>query len=774
MPLLGGVGVVHGYQLLPTPLPQVSRDSNSRELLEAARAGDVNAQRRLGRMLIEGTLIKRDVANGVKWLIKAAEQGDSGACLMLGDLYSQGRGVAQNERKAAEFYVLADAAGNKHAAKRLEKMPMAYAPEWWEKRADSMNKKALLRVMIAYAKGEEGFDRNVDKAREYYKSAHEKWPSDTDKMVESLPAQIKDKLMSEEEEDEKPTVASTPEPEPEKSPEERLCHAALEGDLATVRKLLRDGTSANAVASGGTPALHYAAMSLDGEVVVKALLEAGANANSKNAAGLTPLFFACINGKENTRIVRMLLKAGANVNAKSDDGETPLMIAACTGKEAVVNILLEHKADVNVIASGEGIAYLGCSKVDSDFSAPYSALTIAHCKSFSKIVAALIRAGADVNIKYQGNPLFFYYCGDSSMLQLFLKHGCNINAVDDEGNSALIRALDDGDADIAKRLVKAGVNVNVQHSETKISPLMCAAFNGPDDLFNLILSKNPDIHAVNDDGATALHFAALAGKADYVSMLLKKGAKMDAVTPNGMTAEQMARNNGHTEVADLLAEKARAKDKTDDAGSEPVAGAATKKNNLMLYIGIGGGVLLVVVVAVVIVLCRKKKSASQSPTPDKTDEATPAELTTPPPFIPAESATPPPFIPAESAPAMPPPPVPAASAEPAMPPPPVPAASAEPAMPPPPVPAAFAEPAMPPPPVPAASVEPTMPPPPVPPAMQRADVRRYLVCLRDGSRLGPFTQHELKTQVSAGMLPPDVMVWAEGMPVWMPVYQVLP
>lgn len=81
---------------------------------------------------------------------------------------------------------------------------------------------------------------------------------------------------------------------------------------------------------------------------------------------------------------------------------------------------------------------------------------------------------------------------------------------------------------------------------------------------------------------------------------------------------------------------------------------------------------------------------------------------------------------------------------------------------------------MPPPPVPAASAEPAMPPPPTPPAMQRADVRRYLVCLRDGSRLGPFTQHELKTQVSAGMLPPDVMVWTEGMPVWMPVYQVLP
>ena len=45
----------------------VCASSNARQLLEDARDGDVDAMRQLGKHLIEGSAMKRDVKNGVLW-----------------------------------------------------------------------------------------------------------------------------------------------------------------------------------------------------------------------------------------------------------------------------------------------------------------------------------------------------------------------------------------------------------------------------------------------------------------------------------------------------------------------------------------------------------------------------------------------------------------------------------------------------------------------------------------------------------------------------------
>lgn len=175
----------YGYHYIKTAPGSVHASSNARALLKDARAGDVDAMRLLGKQLIDGTTMKRDLKNGVLWLKKAVEAGDDRSMVMLGDLYYHGRAVSQNREKALELYMQAAEADNKNALKRLEKMPLNLTLDWWEKRADDGDKKAVLKLMKAYASGK-GLPKDMEKAREYYELAVEEWPEDTEKILSKL------------------------------------------------------------------------------------------------------------------------------------------------------------------------------------------------------------------------------------------------------------------------------------------------------------------------------------------------------------------------------------------------------------------------------------------------------------------------------------------------------------------------------------------------------------------------------------------------------------
>lgn len=176
---------LYGYYDVRTIPGRVAESSNARQLLEDARAGDVDAMRQLGKHLIDGTVMKRDLKNGVLWLKKAVEAGDDRSMVLLGDLYCHGRGVSKSEKKAVELYMQAAEAGNKNAVKRLEKLPLKSTVSWWEARANDGDKKAVLKLMRAYATGK-GLPKDMEKARVYYEIAVREWPEDAEKILDKL------------------------------------------------------------------------------------------------------------------------------------------------------------------------------------------------------------------------------------------------------------------------------------------------------------------------------------------------------------------------------------------------------------------------------------------------------------------------------------------------------------------------------------------------------------------------------------------------------------
>jgi ankyrin repeat protein len=122
-------------------------------------------------------------------------------------------------------------------------------------------------------------------------------------------------------------------------------NAARDGDLATVRALLRDNPDLvfKKDSDGLTP-LHHAAYG-GRKDVAEFLLANKAEVNAKNNGGRMPLQEAALYARKD--VAELLLANKAEVNAKDPIGRTPLHEAAAGGYKDVVELLLANNADVN-------------------------------------------------------------------------------------------------------------------------------------------------------------------------------------------------------------------------------------------------------------------------------------------------------------------------------------------------------------------------------------------------------------------------------------------
>ena len=81
------------------------------ELRQRAQAHEVPAMEELGRRLIAGTGVPRDLPTGVAWFQRAAEAGSPEAEFNVGVMYDRGFGIGRNAEKAVEWYRKAVEAG---------------------------------------------------------------------------------------------------------------------------------------------------------------------------------------------------------------------------------------------------------------------------------------------------------------------------------------------------------------------------------------------------------------------------------------------------------------------------------------------------------------------------------------------------------------------------------------------------------------------------------------------------------------------------------------
>lgn len=202
----------------------------------------------------------------------------------------------------------------------------------------------------------------------------------------------------------------------EKNKEHNILLDAVVGshlDLAIA--LVEDGKANVNVADedGITPLIQSSYLGL--ESVVRAILTVpGVNISAANAEGVNALIAASSEG--HIEIIKALLAANTkiDVNARDKDNTNALMAAAVRGHREVVSLLLSHGADVNA-QNVDGhtalmFAYNGKNQVETLLSKYTEYIKLGAAENSTKIiqdalnthiqvVAELINAGADVNLK---------------------------------------------------------------------------------------------------------------------------------------------------------------------------------------------------------------------------------------------------------------------------------------------------------------------------------------------------------------------------------------
>ena len=296
-----------------------------------------------------------------------------------------------------------------------------------------------------------------------------------------------------------------------------IADAAMTGDRATVRALLKEGGDVNAAQGDGMTALHWAAMQDDAELAGM-LLYAGANLRATTRlGGYAPLHLSAESGA--AAALQKLLEAGADPNTPAAGGTTPLMLAAASGNVAIVTRLLDKGADPNAKESAHG----------------QTALMFAAARDRAEVVTLLLSRGADANVA-------------SAYTDLLALAG-----LDSEGRRAQapqpqagVPTPENGPAPAGARPApENGPSPGAARGEAPRAPDVPGVTRGF--RYNELIGRQ--------GGLTALHFAARQGHVTTVKSLLAGGANINLVSPgDGTSPLLIALINGHFDLAMYLLE----------------------------------------------------------------------------------------------------------------------------------------------------------------------------------------------------------------------------
>ena len=242
--------------------------------------------------------------------------------------------------------------------------------------------------------------------------------------------------------------------------------------------------------------------------------------------------------------VRQLIKEGCDVNTRGGEyGTTPLIEAASEGHNQVVKELIRGGARVNV-------------KNMCQRTALYWASRYGHCS----VVKTLCAAGADTNVQspWEETPLMCAaYWGSDEIVCELIRAGASVNVVSSSewfwvaaGATALHYAAAAKNCSVVKRLCAAGADTNVQDLCWGVTPLMCAAYWGRDEIVCELIRAGASVNVVTSRewlklaaGSTALHFAAKYNRIKCGVLLVEAGADMTVRNEESKSPLDLASGN---------------------------------------------------------------------------------------------------------------------------------------------------------------------------------------------------------------------------------------
>ena len=131
-------------------------------------------------------------------------------------------------------------------------------------------------------------------------------------------------------------------------------------------------------------------------------------------------------------------------------------------------------------------------------------------------VKAYLKMGIGVNAQTDSTNLFYlaypvsalHLAKSAEAINLLLDKGADINAIDNEGNTALHIAVKQNKIELAKVLIRNGANIESK-TETGFISIHLATRNGNWEIVKLLIANGCDVNAVDGDESTALHYCEL-------------------------------------------------------------------------------------------------------------------------------------------------------------------------------------------------------------------------------------------------------------------------
>ncbi|KAI8773698.1 poly [ADP-ribose] polymerase tankyrase-like [Biomphalaria glabrata] len=231
-----------------------------------------------------------------------------------------------------------------------------------------------------------------------------------------------------------------------------LMTAAAQGDLKMVQLLVKNGADVEQKDRMERRAVIHACMN-GSTNVLSYLLNIGASAEHPDSSGNSPLHYAAAYGWYFT--AKLLLEAGVDPNANNMWKLTPVNVAYLKSQVGIVQLLLNHdKVDINFADdNGKTLIFHAC---ESDLLQPdlveqikyiieqkgalcnirdNSGQTPLHCLASNSVNVDDEEKNSQETLKTEA------FKQSVSIAQLLIKHGCDVNAVDDNNDSAAMMAL---------------------------------------------------------------------------------------------------------------------------------------------------------------------------------------------------------------------------------------------------------------------------------------------------------------------------------------------
>ena len=219
--------------------------------------------------------------------------------------------------------------------------------------------------------------------------------------------------------------------------------------------------------------------------------------------------------------------------------ETPLHAAVCGGLYDMTMYLIERGSNV--------------SKRDKKGR---TALMRSVDKGNKAILELLLEAGGNPNDKDpHGKHVLFYGLQPTSRhlacIEMLLQEGADINTQDENSQTMMVCAVEEGYIDITATLIQLGADVTVKNVAGE-SLIYIAAVRDHCDLIPILVNAGAPKNEVDAEGNTAIHYCAINRKMDMMKRLASYGVELTLQNKDGDTPMHQAVTDDAQEIIKYL------------------------------------------------------------------------------------------------------------------------------------------------------------------------------------------------------------------------------